>query len=356
MGALGVSLSFCHFVASAPGSAWSLAQLLRRTALVQVTVLTLAHVVAVIALVGGGEAGLVAAGAVTLVSVPISFMSEYSLAGIQGVGRFQLVNVLRLMSPVAYAVLLLFPAVAGDASLLLVAALVVLANGVAAAVAAVYARRLLTARNEPPQVSVGQMRAFAIRSYAGYFSPLEAFKLDQILVGLVVSPAALGYYVAGAAFANLPRFFGSTVGLIAAPAISAERDPARQSSKLVLFTGATTALTLAVALPLIGLVGYLLPLLFGEDFRAGVPVAQWLLVASVFLAIRRVLANSVRGFGVPLLSAPSEVLSTAVFSVGIFLLGSDPELSSVGALFAVSNGLGCALLAFRVAMLLRRRT
>ena len=49
---------------------------------------------------------------------------------------------------------------------------------------------------------------------------METFRLDQAVVGLFLTPAALGLYVVGLAFANLPRFIAQSVGYIAYPRIN----------------------------------------------------------------------------------------------------------------------------------------
>ena len=65
---------------------------------------------------------------------------------------------------------------------------------------------------------------FGIRGWLGTATPSEALRLDQVIVGLLLSPSALGLYVVGGSFSNLPRFIAQSVGLVAYPRIAAESD------------------------------------------------------------------------------------------------------------------------------------
>jgi O-antigen/teichoic acid export membrane protein len=349
---MGLSLSYSYFVARERAAAQTLADRIRRLAQLQVSLLTVLHVVVLAAVVQGKPEYIAIAAAITVLSVPLSFASEYSLAALQGLGDLQRTNLLRVLTPIAYALGLLPLAAIGDADLTTIVVVMMATNAIATVPAVIAARRRVGGREGNSATQVREIRRFALGSFAGYFSPLEAFRLDQLMVGLYVSPRALGIYVAGSAVANVPRFFGSAVGLIVAPALSAERDVAVQLRQLKRFTALTTALTLLIALPLIASIGLLLPLLFGDAFREGIAVGRWLLIASVFLAVRRVIANAARGLGHPAISAPSELLSTAVFVGGMLALGGDASLASIGALFTAANGLGLALLAVRMRQLL----
>ena len=70
--------------------------------------------------------------------------------------------------------------------------------------------------------------SFGLRSLFGSSSPFETFRLDQLLVGLVLTPVALGYYVVALAFTNLTRFLGQSIGMVTYPRIAAATDRSSQ--------------------------------------------------------------------------------------------------------------------------------
>ena len=85
-----------------------------------------------------------------------------------------------------------------------------------------------------------------------------------------MSPAALGLWVVGAAFRNLPSFIGQSVGMVAYPAAAAV-DEAREAWRLVWrFLGALTVLMVPLTLLLLALMPQLVELFFGAQFAGAI--------------------------------------------------------------------------------------
>jgi Na+-driven multidrug efflux pump len=97
-------------------------------------------------------------------------------------------------------------------------------------------------------------------------------------------------------------------------------------------------------------VGALVPALFGVDFAAAAEVARPLLLASVALAGRRILADAARGAGHPGLGSIAEMVSLAVLVTAALSLASIGE-QGVAYAVAVSATVGLAILAVLVARL-----
>ena len=90
---------------------------------------------------------------------------------------------------------------------------------------------------DPPEKEISSLRApdrrslvgFGLRGFLGTAPPMEAFRLDQIIVGFALSPVALGYYVAALAFTSLTRFLGDSIGYVAFPTVAGAPPGQRQS-------------------------------------------------------------------------------------------------------------------------------
>jgi O-antigen/teichoic acid export membrane protein len=157
--------------------------------------------------------------------------------------------------------------------------------------------------------SLRAMISFGLRGLLGTVVPLEGFRLDQLLVAVFLTPAALGLYVVATAFTNLPRFVATSIGMVAYPHIAETRDFARAKRQIWRFFGLTVVVCSVVVGVLMVTVAWLLPFFFGEEFEEAVSVAQILLVATLFLSVRRTLSDAVRGAGFPGLGSISETIS-----------------------------------------------
>jgi O-antigen/teichoic acid export membrane protein len=194
------------------------------------------------------------------------------------------------------------------------------------------------------------MLAFGMRSLFSAFGVVEHLQADQLLVGLLLGAHQFGLYVAGSAFANLPRFLGQSVGYVAYPEVTAAA-PERRRAALLRFMTIGAAVVLPVVVALIALLGWLLPLLFGTAFTDAVPVGRILLVAALATALRRVAAEALRGFGSGASAAWAELSFIVVFAAAVAPLISWHQ--AVGAAVAL---LGASVFAVLVLLGLSRRS
>ena len=284
------------------------------------------------------------AGVLTLTAVTASFASEYGLLILQGRGRFGLFNRLRVFAPFLYAIVavLLVTLVTNDLEWL---------AGVTSAAALVAGSLTLRValRSPSPEAQEGviefrEVARFGGRSYLGYTSPIESFRIDQVLVALVFAPAVLGVYVVGTAFANLPRFISQSIGFIASPTIALEERSSTQWARIWQFFAFTFAITSGVAAILAIGAGRLVPLLFGTEFNGAVMVSRLLVINGMILGLRRVLADAMRGFGRPGLGAISEIVALAAVVPLAAILVPSWGIEGVATAMAVSSSLALGAL------------
>jgi O-antigen/teichoic acid export membrane protein len=338
LGSLGVNLGIVHFAARNPGSGVLLIRAVRQLGAWQLPILALIHAGLIFGLLHASWGGTVRnAAAISLISLPAALVSSYSLALLQGLHQFRSFNWLRLLPMLLYSAALGSAFVLGARSLV-VASFVLAAtsifSAVVALVTAVRAARRHATRDAPPPNS-RRLVGFGLRGVFGSVSPLETLRLDQLLVGALLSPAALGIYVVGVAFANLPRFVAQSVGMIAYPAIAARRDQVSLLRRVLTFVSATAVISAALVLVLELTLGFLVPALFGSRFGSAVPVARVLLIGAFFLSVRVVLSDSLRGAGAPGLGALGE-LAGILFLAASLPLALHRGLVAVAAAFSMA--------------------
>lgn len=287
----------------------------------------------------------------SLGAVPAILAQSYGLALLQGRQRFAAFNTLRTLPAATFSLAVLVIFVAGGGNLQSVALGWIASSVAVGALTLLIALRALpfrTARRQPSSLSA--MLRFGLKGLLGWTSPIETFRLDQAIVGLFLSPAALGLYVVGLAFANLPRFLAQSIGYIAYPRVASRKGRAARAEMWQFFLLTVAASSLVVVGLELG-VSRLVPWIFGSSFSGAVPLARILLVGALFLSARRVLTDGAQGLGRPGLGTIAEISSWVflVPALAIFtpLLGARGVALALTVSAALSFGVLLALVSGR---------
>lgn len=339
LGGLGLPLAATYTLARQPTSAAAVAKLLGGILPARSLALSVVHMSVVAAITYDRSDASWLAAAVTVPAVPALLCQQVGLGILQGQGRFRAFNAFRLLPLVGYASVLAGAAIMGFTSLAVFSAGWTIAWATAGTLTiAVGFRRLGATSGEEP-VDRKSFVSFGRRGVVGSIFPLEAFQLDQVVVAVALAPRELALYVVAASLANLPRFVSQSIGMVAYPRIARQRDEVVQWREMWRFFCATTAAAALLVGALWSLADWVIPFFFGERYRPGVGIARILLIAAVFQAGRRVLADGMRGLGRPGLSTGAEILSWFVFVPAVVILGrygAEGIAGAVGVTAAIS--------------------
>ena len=187
-----------------------------------------------VALVAHKPEHVVVTAVISLLLAPGYLAFAYGLGILQGQQRFVAFNVFRTLPTIFYVGGILVVFLVHSAKLVPVMTMWVAANFVGGLLTlGVAAHGLPTppVNGSPPSRS--QMTKFGLKGFAGSVSPVDALRLDQAIVGLFLTPVALGLYVVAEAFTILPRLVGSSVGLVAFPQVAARARSRRRSPSCV---------------------------------------------------------------------------------------------------------------------------
>lgn len=347
LGGAGLPVAITYFIARSSDRARSIVASISNIAIAQAVALVCLHALMLWPFFKDAPGFVVGAALLTLVQAPLFLGMEYGLAVLQGKQRFGAYNVLRLLPACVYSLSLIPLFVASKASLTTITLAWVLSYLICTGVVAVRVRAELVGRGEEaPEGTQGEVMRFGLKGFLGSVSPLETFRLDQAVVGLFLSPAALGLYVVGLAFTNLPRFIAQSMGAVAYPTI-AERTN-RASARGVMwrffyvtaFLCSLTVVALEFALPT------LLPFFFGEAFADAIPIARVLLVAGLFLALRRILSDIARGDGRASVGTIGEVSSWIFLLPSLVILAARSDVEGVATALTISSGLSLLVAAW----------
>jgi O-antigen/teichoic acid export membrane protein len=194
---------------------------------------------------------------------------------------------------------------------------------------------------------------FGVRGLLGYISPIESFRLDQAVIGLFLTPTALGLYVVGVSLTNLPRFLAQSVGLVAYPRIASVTALTEARRLSWRYFWLALAISLAVVIPLELSAATLITFFFGNEFAGATSVARILLLGTVILGARRVLADGARGMGYPGVGTLAETGSWLALLPALALLLPALGLNGVALALVVSWCFSLAIL-FAALALARR--
>lgn len=295
-----------------------------------------------------------AAGALggSIIALPGLIFFLYGMAGLQGRGRFRQYQAIRLVPAVGYSAGLLALWAAGRATLTSVA----LAQGCAwlgAGILAFVVWRWIEQENAAPAHGLRTIVGLGVRGMPSSLSPVESFSLDQMLVGAMFGARELGFYVVAAAFSNLPRFVGQSIGIVAYPEVTRHRDPEVQRAAAVKYVVLSIGACALVSVPVMAAMNQLIVLLFGEEYGQAAPIAQVLLLAGIALGVRRTLTDVMRGMGRPGLASVSEIIICLAFPALTFATANGHDV--VGVAWALAVTVAGVTVSLAVAALRPRR-
>ena len=167
-------------------------------------------------------------------------------------------------------------------------------------------------------------------------------QLDQLVLSQAVPPADLGRYAIAVSLTLLPMPFVSAIGYVAFPRLAsqARATVATQRMQRQAVLG-SAGLATAMLAPLAAVAYWLVPLVFGADYRGAVPLLWILSPGAVFLACGQVTVDLLRGRNRPLFVAWAQGLA-AVFTI-VLLFALLPFVGVASAAIASTVAYGVAL-------------
>ena len=340
-GNLGIPSALTYAIARDPSSSRTLARWGLDFALPQAVLLTALQALWLLVILDGDPDEVRAAGWLTLALVPALLAQQYGLGLLQGHLRLRLFNGLRLLPWALYAlgVAVLF-AVGEDAIVPIIAALLI-AFSISGTICLVSGLRLCRGEGTPA-VDRRFLVSFGLRGLGSSFAAVNVFRPDQVVLALFLSPAALGLYVVGLAFTNLPYFIAKSVGLITFPWVASQSEKADARRTMWSLLWLTTGIAVVLVAGLCASAHWLVPFFFGDEFSDALTVTYIVLPGMIFLSARRVLSEGLKGRGYPLAGTIGELLSLAWVAVALAVFV--PLWGIYGAAVALSSSYVVSLL------------
>lgn len=180
-------------------------------------------------------------------------------------------------------------------------------------------------------------------------------QLDQLVLSQTVSPASLGRYAIAVSLSGLSVPFVQAIGNVAFPRLASQHDitDATRRMQRMAICG-SIGIAAGIVIPVAIASYWLVPLVFGADYRGAVPLLWILAPGAVFLSCSQVVGDLLCGRKHPNVVAWAQGLA-AVFTV-VLLLVLLPVIGVPGAAVAstVSYGVAFAVMVRSLGRLSRR--
>jgi O-antigen/teichoic acid export membrane protein len=270
-----------------------------------------------------------------------SVVGALGLAGaafLHGCSRFRIYSRLLAFGPWLYAVLLaVMWVVSGEVTVDGAAIAWVTAQAVPALLFCGAAARG-TGFGRPDLSLLAETVRYGVRAWLGGLAHLLNARVDQVLLGLLASQAALGTYAVAVNASEVLFYVPSAVGTALLPAVARMGVDAGVDRTMRVFR-VVMILTLA-AVAVAALVGpMLLPLVFGGDYDGSVTPFLLLLPSAIGFVASSVFSNALLASGAPALSSLGPVVSLVIgVALDLILI---PKHGASGAAIAASAALLC---------------
>jgi glycosyltransferase involved in cell wall biosynthesis len=167
--------------------------------------------------------------------------------------------------------------------------------------------------------------------------------LDQLVLSVSGPAAALGHYAVAVSLTSLAIPLVSAVGNVSFPKLASPLLPHSGAQRLQRWALLTSAgIGIALMLPVALSAGWLIPTVFGPEFRQSVALVWLLAPGGVFFACGRVCGDLLRGRGRP--GAVAWAQWTSAATLVVLLAALLPVLGVYGAAIASTTAAGVALL------------
>jgi enterobacterial common antigen flippase len=341
VGNLGIPSALTYSIARDPSASRALSRLGLSFALPQAVLLIGLQALWLLVILHGAPHEVRTAGWLTLALVPAVLAHQYGLGLLQGHLRLRLFNGLRLLPWSLYALGVAALFAFGEHAIVAIVAVLLTAFSISGSTSLLNGVRL-SRGEDPPSVGRRFLVSFGLRGLLSSFAAVDVFRPDQVVLALFLSPAALGLYVVGLAFTQLPYFVAKSVGLITFPWVASRREKTDARRTMWSLLWLTTGIAVVLVAGLCASAHWLVPFFFGPAFSDAVSVTYIVLPGMVFLSARRVLAEGLKGRGYPLTGTLGELLSLAWVAVALAVFV--PIWGIYGAAIALSSSYVVSLL------------
>jgi len=288
-------------------------------------------------------------GIVFVLLTPAMIFSGYPASLFQGTQDFARFNLIRVLAPLTYALLLIGMFVTHHFNLEMVIDSQLGGYIVALAIGSVMAWRLLDLRMEWRSEVIPRLVHYGARTQALSVTYFFNQRIDQLLLSLLVPPRQLGLYAVAVTLSTSVSIFPQAAGIVAFSKGSAQHAESAKHTIGRAFQSSFIWLLISCSV-LYWLAPLAIQWVFGETFGGSVTACRVLLPGAFAAGLSLVLYNAASALGRPGLASYAEGAGVFVTAAGLYELV--PRFGFIGAAIVSSAAYITSLL---VMLVLARR-
>ena len=281
----------------------------------------------------------VAASRLYAANIPAYLATAYATSLLQGWQRLSAFQAIRFLVVGLAAVGLGVSALAGHLTVLTAVTVYLGVYGACGLAATGIIAWRIRARPNVSRTMMRKLLWYGVRSHTDSVASIFNQRLDQLLISIFLSPVQLGLYVVAATLSSLTGLIGSSMSLVAMPAVASLEPGRARTVAAARFVRVALVATTLVTIPVIVLTPTLLTTLFGGSYAGVASVARVLLVAAIVFNLSRVVATTLKAVGRPLDAGIAE---------GVALGATAVSLGALLPLFGLMGAAVASLIAYTV--------
>lgn len=287
-------------------------------------------------ILGSYPAAIRTAGIMFLAFIPLSLLNGFPWSTLFGLQHYGPWNILRLQPQLVYCLMIMCAYLLGrrnpdwitDAYLLGTAAICVTTTWI------LY-KRIIGQSLSFRLATTKKIFPYAMISVFNFVPNALNQRMDQMLIVSVLDTRELGLYAVAVSWAGLLNPVMSAIGALILPRLATLSG---QSAEKTFGTAARWSFValIIMAAVLLALTPFVIPLVFGEQFRQAIVPGVILVFAGIFSAFNLVLSDGFRGYGKPEIPLYAECVGLGVTVVGLSLYLKDYGIIGAAAVSLVS--------------------
>lgn len=287
-----------------------------------------------------------------LFTCPLTLLLTYLSAIAQGLNQFGYFNMFRVLAALPYQAALIVAWLMQSSDLIYIFKLnLALLAGVGIFSLVLFILRVKP-KGRPSLPEAKRLLSYGLRSYWGNLAWFTNARLDQFYISTILPMREVGYYAVAVSYASITFPVSGAISNILFPKAA---NRGKRAALEIIFQSLKINLLLCSALTLLlgAFIAWIFPAVFGEEYRAAIPSALILLVATFILGFNYILIDGHRGIEMPGRAGIFETLGLILTVAGLYFLV--PRMGIYGAALTslVSYGVVFSLL-FRSMILLRK--
>jgi O-antigen/teichoic acid export membrane protein len=255
-----------------------------------------------------------------LFTVPLGLLSMYATYILQGASHFKVTNFLKCIVPMGYCIGIIWLKLQQILSIenLVYVQLSIQSLYLIVAIFFLHSILLNQFKFKIEYNFLDQMFRYSLKVWFGDISQLANSRIDQFLIGGILSSRELGIYTVAISVARFTSVFADAVRTIMLPSVTSKNLFQEKVTEILnffkkyWFFSIIFHLIFALSLPI------LIPFVFGNAYSEAIIICQILVIGSLFINAKTVLGGGIMGMGFPEIMSYVEgvgIIISLIFSV-----------------------------------------